>query len=276
MAPASELWVGYFYPETYDPVREDGTLRNLLGERDPGVLASKEYARTTRRQRELLSGDVDVPRTFDADHLRSIHRHLFQDVYEWAGQFRTVPIYKPEGAGFASLRDGSVERYLADARRLVEATPWEHLNRADFGERAATVFAYLNQAHPFREGNGRTSKVFMEHVAERSRFTLDYDRVSPRQWNNASALSGTDLGAYEPWPESLVPVFRAIAADRALATAAGPDTTSQTRSALSASLPAVRHRGDPQDPAQHAPGTPQRPHHTRSVPGDRTRLRGTP
>jgi len=233
MAPSSELWVGYFYPETYDPVREDGTL----GERDPGVLASKEYARTARRQRELLSGDVDVPRTFDADHLRSIHRHLFKDVYEWAGQFRSVPIYKLEGPGFASLGDGSVDRYLADAHRLVEATPWDRLDRADFGERAATVFAYVNQAHPFREGNGRTAKVFMEHVAERSRFTLDYDRVSPRQWNNASALSGPDLGAYEPWPESLVPVFRAIAADRAPATVAGPDTTSQTRSALSASYP---------------------------------------
>jgi len=99
------------------------------------------------------------------------------------------------------------------------------------------VFAYLNQAHPFREGNGRTAKVFIEHVAERSRFTLDYDRVSPAEWNEASKWSGPDLMAYEPQPGDLVKVFRAIAADRGTATAAGPDTASQTRSALSASYP---------------------------------------
>jgi cell filamentation protein len=68
------------------------------------------------------------------------------------------------------------------------------------------VFAYLNQAHPFREGNGRTSKVFMEEVAEQSRFTLDFSRVAPDQWNQASMLSRPDLLAYEPVPNSLVPV----------------------------------------------------------------------
>ncbi|MFD7046007.1 Fic family protein [Rhodococcus jostii] len=57
---------------------------------------------------------------------------------------------------------------------------WDNLDREEFAQRVAVVFAYLNQAHPFREGNGRTAKVFMDHVAEQSRFEFDYTRIPPR------------------------------------------------------------------------------------------------
>ncbi|WP_228512773.1 Fic family protein [Clavibacter sp. VKM Ac-2872] len=191
-----------------------GTLRNHFGERDRDVLAGLEYAATIDRQTELMSGQVGIPRRFDADHVRAIHGYLFQDVYDWAGEYRTVPIYKGTPVEFADVASGAVDRYLSDVHRLVDATPWMDLDRDGFGERAATVFAYLNQAHPFREGNGRTSKVFMEHVAELSCFTLDYDRVDPGQWNEASKWSGPDLFAYEPHPAELIPVFRQIAVDR--------------------------------------------------------------
>jgi cell filamentation protein len=214
MAAERDLWAGYFYPETYDPVAMTGTLRNHFGERDRDVLAGLEYAATIDRQTELMSGQVDIPRTFDADHVRAIHRHLFQDVYDWAGEYRTVPIYKGTAVGFADVSGGAIDRYLTDVHRLVDATPWIELCRDGFGERAATVFAYLNQAHPFREGNGRTSKVFMEHVAELSSFTLEYDRVDPDMWNEASKWSAPDLFAYEPHPAELVPIFRQMAVDR--------------------------------------------------------------
>ena len=237
MATPGDQWAGYFYPETYNEVTQQGTLRNRLGERDPDVLAAKEYARTHERQRELLSGEVEIPRTFDAAHVKAIHEHVFQDVYEWAGQYRTVPIFKGAIGGFADVKGGQIDRYLSDVHRLVEATPWERLGRDDFGERAATVFAYLNQAHPFREGNGRTSKVFMEHVAERSSFTLNYDRVTPEQWNDASKWSGPDLLDYEPHPGTLVPVFRTIAVDRDPATQAAAEPASRAPRAVRASFP---------------------------------------
>jgi cell filamentation protein len=207
-------WAEYFYPETYDAVTMSGTLRNKLDERDPAVLASKEYSRTTARQRQLMSGEVQLPRTFDADHVRAIHRHLFQDVYDWAGEYRTVTIYKGTPVGFADVSSGAVDRYLTDVHRLIKAAPWLDLDRDGFGEQAATVFAYLNQAHPFREGNGRTSKVFMEHVAELSSFMLEYDRVDPDMWNEASKWSGPDLFAYEPYPAELVPIFQQMAVHR--------------------------------------------------------------
>ena len=93
------------------------------------------------------------------------------------------------------------------------------------------------QAHPFREGNGRASKLFMQHVAEQSRFAFDYARVTPDEWNQGSALSAPDLYAYAPDPRSLVPVFDAITVERRPGQTAGLDDPSRARSALRASYP---------------------------------------
>lgn len=214
MPTEHERWASYFYPETYDSGSMQGTLRNLLGERDAAVLAAIEHAEVQDRQRELLSSEAGVPRSYDAAHVRAIHRHLFQDIYAWAGEYRTVNIFKGTPVGFADVESGQIDRYLGDVGRLVTAAPWAELTREEFAERAGTVFAYLNQAHPFREGNGRTSKVFMEHVAKQSRYTLDYGRVAPQVWNEASRWSGPDLGAYEPQPGDLVALFRTISVER--------------------------------------------------------------
>lgn len=218
MPTPQELWESYFYPETITRDRStgqaSGTLRNLLGERDNRVLSAIEHGAVTRRMRELMSGDIEIPRNFDAEHVRAIHRHLFQDLYDWAGEYRKVNIFKGTPRGFADAAGGEIDRYLRDVRRLVESANWRHLNRVEFAGGAATVFAYLNQAHPFREGNGRVSKVFMGDIAERSRFTLDYALISPEQWNEASKYSGPDLFDYEPQSASLVPVFQTIAVDR--------------------------------------------------------------
>ena len=149
-----DTWESYFYPETYNPATGNGTLRNLFDERDDDVLRVLEYGSTAQRQRELNAEPTLVDRTFDAAHVRAIHGHLFGDVYEWAGKYRTVNISKGPGRAFGDVKTGEVDRYLVDVHRLVEGTEWGRLGREEFGERAAHVFAYLNQAHPFREGNG--------------------------------------------------------------------------------------------------------------------------
>ena len=249
---AFDTWESYFYPPP-----DEGTLRNLFDERDPVVLTRLEYVETARRQRELLAGQVAIPRTFDADHVRAIHRHLFQDVYEWAGEYRTVNMSKGPGRGFGDVKTGEVDRYLSDVQQLVTSTDWGKLSRNDFIATASTVFAYVNQAHPFREGNGRTSKVFMAHVAEQSPYRFDFARVSPEQWNAGSALSRPDLYAYAPDPTSLVPVFAAVTVERS-APQAGPDRAAQVRSALSASYPrsaADATRQTPQQGTQARRGT---------------------
>lgn len=254
MAARFDIWESYFYPPP-----DDRTLRNLFDERDPQVLARLEYVETTERQRELMAGEVAIAQTYDAAHVRAIHRHLFQDVYEWAGQYRTVNMAKGVGRGFADVTTGEIDRYLADVQRLVRGTEWSRLEREEFGERAATVFAYLNQAHPFREGNGRTAKVFMEHVAQQSRFTLRYERVPPEMWNQASMLSRPDMFAYEPEPASLVPVFRHIAVERTRTSRPGVDLAGRQRSPRAASYPQSPTQAGGQGPGRRAEPQPYRP-----------------
>lgn len=212
MVGSFDNWESYFYPETFDPVTKSGTLRNLFDERDVGTLGRLEYVETSARAAELRLRPALIRHTYDAAHVRAIHRYLFQDVFEWAGEYRTVNTSKGPNE-FADVR-GGIDSYLADVHRLVTERDWAGLDHAEFSAAAAAVLAYLNQAHPFREGNGRTAKIFLAHVAERSAFALDYALVTPLEWNNASMLSAPDRGAYRPVPDSLVPVISRIAAPR--------------------------------------------------------------
>jgi len=237
VADRFDTWESYFYPETIDPLTGNGTLRNLYDERDARLLARNEYVETSGRAQQIESGAVAIAKTYDGAHLRAIHRHLFQDVYAWAGEYRTVNIAKGPGRGFGDVKTGEVDRYLSDVHQLVSSTDWRRLDRGEFVASAATVFAYVNQAHPFREGNGRTSKLFMQQVAEQSRFAFDYARVTPEVWNQGSALSAPDLYSYAPDPRSLVPVFDAITVDRRQGQTGGLDDPTRGRSALRASYP---------------------------------------
>src|SRR5580658_2574621 len=75
----------YLYPGT-------NVLKNLRGLTDPGLLARFEARRTHRRITELI--DTPLTGKFDIAHFKAIHRYIFQDVFEWAGEFRTVNISK--------------------------------------------------------------------------------------------------------------------------------------------------------------------------------------
>ncbi len=71
-------WDDYFWPGTT-------VLANTLGVTDAGALLRVEYLYAAQRQQEITDGHLAVPATFDADHLKAVHAHLFGDVYEWAG-----------------------------------------------------------------------------------------------------------------------------------------------------------------------------------------------
>ncbi len=80
--------------EFADPYVYPGTdvLRNKPGLRDEGAWRTFEYERSARRATQLV--EKPIPGKFDLDHLKAIHKHLFQHVYEWAGEIRTVNIRK--------------------------------------------------------------------------------------------------------------------------------------------------------------------------------------
>ncbi|WP_314682969.1 Fic family protein, partial [Rothia mucilaginosa] len=140
---------------------------------------------------------------------------LFQDVYDWAGEYRTVDMSKGVSA-FASVQRGpmSIDRYLDYVFSTSRATDWASLNHQEFVEAAAAIFAHLNHAHPFREGNGRATRIFMDHVAARSDFRFDYARAGRRGWNQSSMFSGPDRGYFEVHPEELYQLFSIITVPR--------------------------------------------------------------
>lgn len=127
VAAGFDTWESYFYPETYNPQTGIGTMRNKLDERDFFELREAEYRYTMARGFELDAGRVDIPRTFDAEHLKAIHRHLFQDVYEWAGEYRTVNMSKGPGRDFGRVDTGEVDRYLSEVHQLATSTDWGSL-----------------------------------------------------------------------------------------------------------------------------------------------------
>ncbi len=201
--PAGD-WASYSWPGTT-------VLRNRLGLHDRDDLRIQEYAFVSTRQADLEVGTVVIPATYDAAHLRAIHHHLFQDVYDWAGEHRTVPLAK-DISEFAPTN--RISSYLDGAAAMVDNTSWPSVPADEFARTMAKVYAWANHAHPFREGNGRATKIWLAAIAEQSPWQLDYERIDADAWNQAAALSGPDRGQLTPDPGTLLPVFTAITTAR--------------------------------------------------------------
>ena len=162
----------YLYPGT-------GIFRNKLGLRDQGDLDRAERGLVSQR---ILEG---VPRgRFDLAHLRAIHRHLFQDVYDWAGEVRTVNISKATSHFLDHRRIGFG---TAAVHRLAEALGVaREIAGTEMAVRLARIVGDLNFVHPFREGNGRTQLQYARLLAERAGLRLEASRLSGPEWTAAS------------------------------------------------------------------------------------------
>jgi len=109
-------------------------------------------------------------------HLRAIHRHLFGDVYEWAGELRNIDISKG-GSKFA--HHGHLESAAAPVfKELAKENNLAGLDPERFSERAAHYVGELNALHPFREGNGRAQREFIGHVAQANGYSIAWENVS--------------------------------------------------------------------------------------------------
>ena len=166
---------------TVDPYLYPGTrvLKNKLGIRDAVELDAVERMLVTQRMLEgAPSGD------FDLSHLRKIHRHLFQDVYSWAGKLRTLDIAKGD-SHFHPRR--YIETGMADVhRRLISRDYLRRLTRLEFAVTAADIIGDVNLVHPFREGNGRSQVMYLVKLAEFAGHSLDHGLLRQRQWIEAS------------------------------------------------------------------------------------------
>lgn len=187
---ASEWRDPYLIPGT-------DTLRNKLGFVDAGKLREAEYDFTVNRADDLVKNPIRGD--FDLAHLQRIHGYLFQDVYDWAGELRTVDIAKG-GARFAHA--GFLEAVFNGIHRELAAENFlRGLDKEQFVERFSYFYGEINAAHPFREGNGRSTREFMGQLAEQAGYFLDQTKIENNkgQFNEAARMSF--IGDLEPIKE---------------------------------------------------------------------------
>ena len=168
----------YVYPGT-------NVLKNLRDIRNAEMLGKFEAIATTRRSIELEHATVEG--RFDTQHLQAIQRHIFQDVFEWAGDFRTVNISK-SGDPFAFC--DRIVSCLDNAFAELKREGWLSGNTVEsFAVRGAYYLGEINAVHPFREGNGRTQREFIRQLGVRNGFMPDWRRVTREEMIEASRRS---------------------------------------------------------------------------------------
>ncbi|GGA64106.1 Fic/DOC family protein [Pelagibacterium lentulum] len=183
------------------------TLKNKLGATNHDQLEQREHPKLAQRLIELYEGHGPEP-TFDTAHLQALHKHLFQDVYEWAGRFRhesfifadgtraSMPaMHKIGGKDFAIGNE--IDRGMKSLMSGLESRNYlRGLDRETFAREAAAAFARLNAIHPFREGNGRVQREFFSALAERAGHSLEFGVISAERMVQASiaAHERGDLG----------------------------------------------------------------------------------
>lgn len=174
---------------------ETGILRNIVGARTKIALDEAEGDLSFARLVQLL--DHPPTATGDLDELRAIHRHLFQDIYDWAGKVRTVDIRKSIEGGEPFLPVSMINHAAAYVSAELRS---DHNLRDMFRDRFIDRLAYhydqLNYVHPFREGNGRVQRVFWNRVALDAGWQLDWREVHGATNDRACRIASErrDLG----------------------------------------------------------------------------------
>ena len=160
-------------PLTADCYPNTTVLINKLGIREDAGLAEAEAeivsARIAEWSRDPLAD------TFDFNHYKAIHAHLFGDLYDWAGQVRTVNLSK-QGTRFCPAQEieSRAELIFTRLRRMDFLSDMEH---GDFVEELTDFYCSTNELHPFREGNGRTQRLFLSQLVRNAGYVLNFSEM---------------------------------------------------------------------------------------------------
>ena len=158
----------YLDPEFSYIDPESGLLRNLQGITDPDVLLFVESSVVTKRLHELHEKPIKIS---SIDTLFEIHKHLFQDIYDWAVKARKVDISKNGKQFFPTTHFDNAYKYINQLILEYKTTPKR--NKLKLAEKLAEILDNVNFLHPFREGNGRTQREFMRLLALEKELTLN-------------------------------------------------------------------------------------------------------
>lgn len=169
------------YNATDDPDCYPGTqvLKNKAGLTDQEALDQFEQLMfLSRAEEDLPEGVIDYA------HYCALHRHFFQDVYDWAGTIRTIRTGKGDNwFCYPEYIDGSMNRLFATLAR--ESHLAQSGDLQTLAERAAYYVAEINAIHPFREGNGRCQMVFLNILLSENDMELDENRIDANRFMQA-------------------------------------------------------------------------------------------
>jgi cell filamentation protein len=158
----------YVDPDYSYTDQKTGVLRNLAGITDWEGLIFIEGVAFQNRSNELQEKPIKIK---DAGTLLEIHRYLFQDVYKWAGQVRTVEISKQGKQFFPTHRFREAFLYIDSL--LVDYRKVDKADENGIVYFLAIILDSINFLHPFREGNGRAQREFLRTLALEKGFTIN-------------------------------------------------------------------------------------------------------
>lgn len=173
--------------------------QSLVGAQDMEDLIRKEKLITDLKLTELRQNPIKG--NYDYEHLKAIHKELFKDIYVWAGMDRYSIGYRDVfRKGNTEFTHG--ERLPEIADKLFDALKDENyfkdLNKEAMIKSLASFLNGINILHPFREGNGRTQRLFIEELAKNAGYTLNLSNVSQNIMIQASILGAKgNIKGYE-------------------------------------------------------------------------------
>ncbi|MCY8737547.1 Fic family protein [Bacillus haynesii] len=182
----------YFYPST-------NVLINKFDIMDEEVLEKYERQIVASQILELIK--KPIVGEFNLNHLKKIHRFMFEEIYPFAGRIRTEGISK--GSTHFAQPD-HIETYASAI--FSELKKEKHLSKISFDqfcERASYYMSEINILHPFREGNGRAQREFFRMLSMKNGFNIEWGLIDKEEMLDASIRSVLD-------EKSFIPIFQKV------------------------------------------------------------------
>jgi cell filamentation protein len=165
----------YIDPDYLYTDSKTGILRNLMDCTDRDSLVFLENNAAGKRAKELLSKPLPIK---DSSSLFDIHRYIFQDIYRWAGEMRTVEISK-NGKQFFSTEHFDTALIFLD-NLIAEYRLIPGSDKHAVAAKLADILDSVNELHPFREGNGRVQREFVRVLALEKGYALNLNPPDDR------------------------------------------------------------------------------------------------
>lgn len=182
----------------FEPGSNDTVLKNNLGISNTGQM-DKAEASALIKATDALFHEYDADHQFSADDICHMHKVWLGDIYEWAGQYRSVNICKGDFS-FAMAMQIPTLMAQFEVGQLAKYTPCKYQDRTEVVKALAEVHAELVLIHPFREGNGRCSRIVTSIMALQAGLpVLDFSIISgPTKSNYFVAVQAGMDRNYDP------------------------------------------------------------------------------